>query len=55
MKTELRAAGNFRVEFEFEPKGISVQIRFFEIVEGKERQVQRTVSQKELKALLKSL
>jgi len=43
------------VEFEFEPKGISVQIRFEEIREGKAKIIQRTVSQKELKALLKSL
>ena len=55
MKTELRATGNQTVEFEFEPKGISVQIIVYDIVNGKHKKILRTVAQKELKALLKSL
>jgi len=55
VRVELKAAGNQKVVFEFEPKGIGVQIYFFVVEENIEKRIVRSVSQKELKALLKSL
>jgi len=56
MKIELTAAGNETVEFEFEPKGQSVRIFIYVSNSGEpSRRILRTVSQKEFKAMLKSL